>query len=184
MLELVRLALPLVFLFTSVDVKAEEWDWDTAEAEIRRLTPEELRKAPDRVRKFAAKHGCTVPQYGPKPSLQTNVVSGEFAAPGQNDWAFLCSTAGNSVILILWGGPVRCPFKIGAAPDRSYLEGWSFMRDGQVVRRIEYLRELHGGDPPRGDHDHQALYDEQGSKYSIRYFCRAGKWDSEPLGLH
>jgi hypothetical protein len=58
------------------------------------------------------------------------------------------------------------------------------MRDGEVVRRLDFLREIHVGDPPRPDDDHRALYDEQGSKFSIRYFCRAGRWESEPLGLH
>ena len=131
--------LSLYFLFTAPCAIADEWD--KAEAEIRRLVPEELREVPEVVRKFAAEHGCTVPQFEGKPSVQTNILFGEFAAPGQTDWAFLCSASGSSEILVRWGGPVQCPFKFGAAPDRSSLEGSVSMHNGQVVRRIQYLRE-------------------------------------------
>lgn len=85
--------------------------WDEAAASIRHLAPSVFTEAPAAVRNHLIEDGCTVPQAY-NDSTRHNVISGEFAAPGQIDWAALCTRGDSAGIVIVWGGPVRCPSPI------------------------------------------------------------------------
>jgi hypothetical protein len=56
----------------------------------------------------------------------TNVISGEFAARGQRDWAALCSANGRSTIHVYWGGPSTCATAFTAHNDVDLLEDYAF----------------------------------------------------------
>lgn len=139
---------------------------------------------PERVRDFLRAEGCVVPQparetiYGSPPA---NVVRGEFAKAGQRDWAVLCSKSGVSSVLVLWGGPEKCPIPIEVHPDRNFLRGYG--RDRIVFSRqilavsvtaIRNTYEHHGATPP--ELDHEALEDSFLEKASSRHYCEDGSW--------
>ncbi len=97
-----------------------------AENAIQRLKPEEVPGLPaEFVEKLHAR-GCGIPQFSGGGSagngasnaanvgadagagagsgvLPSNVIHGEFARHGQEDWAVLCSNGRSSTIMIYWG---------------------------------------------------------------------------------
>ena len=109
--------LSLFLLLIQAPTKEE---WDTAAEQIVRLSPMEFEEVPIGVRERLVELGCTIPQ--PALKGKRNIVSGEFAAAGQTDWAALCSRDGRSNIVVLWGGPNRCPAMNEERPDRKYLQ--------------------------------------------------------------
>ena len=68
------------------------------------------------------RRGCTIPQtaFTKKPH---NVIRGEFAKPGQTDWALLCSIKGVSTILVFWNGSEKNPAEIAKMEDRDLPSG-------------------------------------------------------------
>src|SRR6266480_1397778 len=70
--------------------------FDEAEQRIVRLSPSAFPELPGNVVKGLQRRGCTIPQNTRKPQ---NVVAGQFARPGQTDWAVLCSVNRVSSIL-------------------------------------------------------------------------------------
>lgn len=67
-----------------------------------RLQPTAFPKLPKNLVTELKRRGCTIPQ--PYTDRRANVIQGEFATPGQRDWAVLCSANGFSSILVLWNG--------------------------------------------------------------------------------
>src|SRR5512143_1883757 len=96
--------------------------FDEAERRIVRLPPTAFPGLPANVVRELQRRDCTVPQeaYTRKPH---NVIKGEFAKPGQTDWAVLCSVRGVSSILFFWNGSEKNPSSIAPAEDRNYLQG-------------------------------------------------------------
>src|SRR5437773_1573493 len=64
--------------------------FDQADQKIVRLPPSAFPELPGNVARELQRRGCTIPQeaFTKRPH---NVVRGEFARPGQLDWAILCS---------------------------------------------------------------------------------------------
>jgi len=56
-------------------------------------------------------------RYAKKPN---NVIKGEFARPGQIDWAVLCSVKGVSTILVFWNGSENNPAALLPAADSNH----------------------------------------------------------------
>ena len=143
--------------------------------------------------------GCAVPQsyFAGEPH---NVIRGSFGAPGQEDWAALCSRAGVSVILVHWGGPVQCPREVGAndrsraAPDRHYLQSIGGDRIGfsrRIVTTDSYhdhgeevdQEDLTGVGEERPHYvklDHDAIEDAFLEKASTVWYCKEGTWIALP----
>ncbi|HEY6292336.1 MAG TPA: hypothetical protein VI455_12370 [Terriglobia bacterium] len=72
--------------------------------------------------------GCRVPQLSPPQEglpKHVNVIQGEFARPGQEDWAVLCATGPKVRVHILWSRPSNCPsdFASSVVPE---LDGKTF----------------------------------------------------------
>jgi hypothetical protein len=82
--------------------------FDEAERRIVRLQPTAFPELPGNVVRALQGRGCTIPQeaYTKK---RHNVIRGEFAKPGQIDWAVLCSVKGVSTILVFWNGSEKNP---------------------------------------------------------------------------
>ncbi len=113
--------------------------------------------------------GCRVPQAT---GLQRkhNAVQGEFAAPGQKDWAVLCDVKGITRLLVFWKGEGARPMEVNASETSEVrvigVATQQFIRD--------HYRAYGGPKPPALDH--QGINDvvvEKGS--SVLYFHR-GKW--------
>jgi hypothetical protein len=85
-----------------------------------RFTPDRFVSLPPTVREAFTAINCQVPQTnlsaGPG-----NVITGEFAAKGQRDWAALCSNGSSTEIRVVWGGPARCEDRLAARQDSDSL---------------------------------------------------------------
>ena len=124
--------------------------FDPAERRIVRLRPAAFPELPGNVVRELQRRGCTIPQtaYSKKPH---NVIRGEFARPGQIDWAVLCSVKGVSSILVFWNGSRIDLAEIAPLEDRIFLQGISPERAG-------YSREI----TPVGKHFIMRHYDAYG----------------------
>ena len=96
--------------------------FDEAERTIMRLPPSAVRQLPRNVVRELQHRGCTIPQTSSTRN-QHNVIRGEFAKPGQTDWAILCSVKGVSSILVFWNGSEKNPAEIASVEDRIFLQG-------------------------------------------------------------
>jgi hypothetical protein len=69
--------------------------FDEAEQRIVRLPPTAFPELPRNVVRELQRRGCSIPQeaFTKKPH---NVITGQFARPGERDWAVLCSNIGYS----------------------------------------------------------------------------------------
>lgn len=148
---------------------------------IRRLPADSFSELPAQVVEGLERLDCRVPQRRTLPAPH-NVVSGQFAAPGQRDWAFLCSEDGVSSIHLLWGGPATCETPVRTAPDRSYLQSLGgdtigFSRKLGPIDRERILRyaEAFGG-PPVPDVRYQGIEDYFEGKASTVLLCVEGEW--------
>ncbi len=88
---------------------------------VRYLRPDDFKVVPARVRSKLNEERCLIPQDAEKPEPR-NIVSGEFARQGQQDWAAYCSVGGKSKLVVVWGGPSQCsgdPFDVGPVSDNT-----------------------------------------------------------------
>ena|SRR5256885_1822750 len=74
----------------------------SAETQITRLSPTAFPELPANLVQELQRRGCTIPQEAYSETQPNNVIKGEFARPGQTDWAVLCSVKGVSTILVFW----------------------------------------------------------------------------------
>src|SRR5438093_5178353 len=97
------------------------------EAQVVRLPPTAFPELPANLVQELQRRQCTIPQetaseslapwYAKKPN---NVIKGEFARPGQIDWAVLCSVKGISTILVFWNGSENNPAALLPAADSNH----------------------------------------------------------------
>lgn len=157
--------------------------WKEAAALVRQLSPASFGEAPANVRKRLTEEGCSVPQAF-YPSTPHNLISGEFAAPGQVDWAALCTQGDSAGIVLVWGGPSRCPSPIAWSKNEDYLQGIGEGRIGYsraiTAASIAFILERakeYGGPPPPSS-DHSGINDAFIEKASGVHFCSSGRWFS------
>lgn len=163
---------------------APDTAWTNAARQIRRFSPMSFPELPKPFIAELEQLGCTVPQsdYG-EVRGHTSVIQGSFGAPGQHDWAVLCSRGGTSVILVYWGGPAQCPREFRAASDAGFLQTLGEGRIG-FSRGIHKTNTYHEypdlNDTASVDRDvkldHDAIDDAFEGKSSTVYFCRNGTW--------
>ncbi len=111
-----------------------------------------------------------------------NVIKGEFAKPGQMDWAVLCSVKGVSTILVFWNGSGKNPAAIAPREDSNYIQ---FLGRGQFgySRRIgavgkDFIMrhyDAYGGTKPPPI-DHQGVEDVFIEKASVVWYFYQGQW--------
>lgn len=152
-----------------------------AEKLIMRLPPTVFPGLPAGVIRALQRRGCTVPQEaftkGPH-----NVIKGQFAKPGQTDWAVLCSIKGVSTILVFWNGSEANPAAIGAGEDLGSLQGLGG-NDIGYSRGISPVGsdfimghyQAYGGPKPP-PLDHQGIDDAFIGKASSTLYFHSGKW--------
>ena len=150
-------------------------------ARIARLSPAAIRELPANVVKELQRRGCTIPQeaYTKK---SNNVIKGEFAKPGQMDWAVLCSVKGISTILVFWNSSEKNPAAIAPMEDRIYIQGvrkdqfW-YSRGIRPVGRDFIMRhhDAYAGPKPPPI-NHQGIDDAFVEKGSVIWYFYNGKW--------
>jgi hypothetical protein len=155
--------------------------FERADRETVRRNPTAFPELPKNVLTQLQRRGCKIPQV-PMVDGRQNVIKGEFAKPGQTDWAVLCSIGGVSSILIFWNGSEVNPTEIGKANDVDRLQGWG---NYKIVysRAIsaageKYMMEhynAYGGEKPPPI-DHLGIDDAFVGKASVVLYFYRGKW--------
>ncbi|MGD1095263.1 MAG: hypothetical protein ABSB35_25135 [Bryobacteraceae bacterium] len=155
--------------------------WETADRQVRRLQPAAFAQLPKNLVSELQRRGCTIPQVPMIEGLQ-NVIKGEFAKPGQTDWAVLCSVGRVSSILVFWNGSVTNPAEIAKRPDMDRLQGWGGDKIvyswGITPIGKDYIMEhynAYGGEKPPPI-DHQGVDDAFYGKASEVLYFYEGKW--------
>ena len=109
-------------------------------------------------------------------------IKGEFAKPGQTDWAVLCSVNGVSTILVFWNGSEKNPAVLASVPDNSFVQflgrgQWGYSRGIEAVGKDYIMRhyEAYGGPKPPPI-DHQGINDVFIEKASVVWYYYQGQW--------
>jgi hypothetical protein len=155
--------------------------FESAERQILRLSPSAFPKLPKEVLADLKRRGCLIPQV-PHENQPHNVIKGEFAKPGQTDWAILCSIEGVSSILVYWKGSAANPAQIEEMEDIGRLQdsgadGIVYSRKIASVGRAYILQhyQAYGGTKPPPI-DHQGINDAFVEKGSVVFYFYGGKW--------
>lgn len=178
-MHLSRLALSLALI--AAFSPAQDLDFQAAARAVVRLPPAAFPILPQAVRRELQRRNCTIPQesYSKHPN---NVIGGQFAKPGQKDWAVLCSRNGASSILVFWNGSASNPAELAQGDDIDYLQG---DQDGRINFSrgiaaagsdfiLQHYRAYGGPQPPALDH--QGIDDAFLEKASVVHYFSAGKW--------
>jgi hypothetical protein len=166
------------FAQLSEDLKRK---FDQADQKIVRLPPSAFPELPSNIVRELQRRGCTIPQeaYTNKPH---NVIHGNFARPGQLDWAVLCSVNRISSILVFFNGSEKNVQEIASTEDRSYLQGISadqigFSRGIRPVGKDFIMRHFRAyGVPTPPQIDHQGIDDAFIEKASVTWYFDGGNW--------
>jgi hypothetical protein len=145
------------------------------------LSPAAFPELPKNIRADLQKRRCRIPQIF-EDKRRANVIHGEFAKPGQTDWAVLCQIGRTTSILIFWNGSEIDPTRLASSSIDSSTEFTEDGRTGNIrgistvgKRQIMASYRLSGGTKPPLI-DHQGIDDGlAGKASSINYFYR-GKW--------
>lgn len=162
---------------------------------IKLRPPRGFTQLPPIVQETLVAEGCGIPESGfavPGSNIgpSSNVIQGQFAASGQDDWAVLCTRRGRTSIRVFWGGPASpCPARFEArasdgsinpdGPDGPYFD--RTIRTASPARiREAYGR--YGADagvklPSKVTHDGIEDGSEKGSSI---LFCDNGGWRQFP----
>jgi hypothetical protein len=185
----VCLTLGLPLLATSPTISRMENQDAPRNGKVPILPPSAFPELPKTIEKRLVTLGCGIPQV-PGEAKPQNVIQGSFARAGQTDWAVLCSRAGKSSVLILWGKPTACPSELATRDDSNYLQGDA---DGHLVysrqissangRKILKYAEAFSHDgtskaPTLPRLDHAGIEDIFVGKASEIYYCSQGKWQT------
>jgi hypothetical protein len=179
---------------------------DTA---IRKMQPADVAELPAAFVEKLNARGCAIPQFGEvgragattgepaqasKPASDaaggpatanepTNIIHGEFARHGQEDWAVLCSKGGSSTIVIFWGKTTSCPASLARLEDAHYLKRGADKKM-RYSRSIRALGKSELGDRAGiaglKDFSHQGIDDRFVGKSSAFFYCSGGKWKIFP----
>lgn len=154
--------------------------FETAERQIARLSPSAFPDLSQNLRADLAHRGCLIPQV-PAVKKPHNVIKGEFARPGQTDWAVLCSVGGVSSILVYWNGAVANPAQIGELKDIDRLQdsgsGLTYSREIAPVDRtyiVQHYQSHSGPKPP--PLDHKGINDTFAGKGSVVLYFYRQEW--------
>jgi hypothetical protein len=162
---------------------------------VRKLQPADVAGLPPEFLEKLNARGCTIPQFGvigrggdsgdasTTTTEPTNVIHGEFARHGQEDWAVLCSKGGSSTIVIFWGKTTACPASLARLDDAHYLKRGK-------DKKVRYSRSIRAlGKSDLGDRagiaglkvfSHQGIDDRFVGKSSAYFYCSEGKWKIFP----
>ena len=164
----------LGFVVMSFAQSLESW--------IVRLSPTAFPELPANLVQELQRRGCTIPQEAYSKTKPNNLIKGEFAKPGQRDWAVLCSVNRSTTLLAFRNDRDTNPDTVNTSDDRSYLQGReggeiSYSREITAAGRdfiLRHYRAYGGPEPP--PIDHQGIDDAFVGKASVTWYFHRGKW--------
>jgi len=170
-----------VLSLTSYFTLAQETEWDIADRNIVRLSPDSFPQLPKIVSSYLKFEGYTIPQSYLITVKPHNVISGHFKNGSQTDWAVLASKDRVSSILIFWNGMLDTISSIGIAPDKDYLQGIggkaiAFSRSIELIGRKAVLDYVGGTDNVTLINEHDGINDLFLDKASAIHYLSSGKW--------
>jgi hypothetical protein len=142
---------------------------ETADQQVVRLSPTAFPELPKNLLAELQRRGCTIPQLSNMEGRQ-NVIKGEFAKPGQTDWAVLCSIGRISSIRVFWNASAINPGRIAEMKDIDRLQGAGgdkivYSRAITPVGKAAIMKYHAGfGGPQPPPIDHQGIDDGSGGK--------------------
>jgi hypothetical protein len=160
----------VVIVPSSGQLKDSQWKVDEPDRRIVRLPPTVFPDLPGNLAGELQRRGCTIPQ--PYTDRRANVIQGEFAKPGQTDWAVLCSTKGYTSLLVFWNGSATNPVTLAKNPDNP---GRIDLFIQPVDRK--FIMDHYGryGGPKPPPIDHQGI-ESGGETASVVLYYYRGKW--------
>lgn len=177
----------LVVFFTTVaglgfgQAPFDQQRWETADRQVVRLSPTAFPELPKNLLADLQRRGCTIPQLSDIKGRQ-NAIKGQFAKPGQTDWAVLCSIGRVSSILIFWNASEINPGRIAEIKDIDRLQGAGgdkivYSRVITPAGKADILKYHAGfGGPQPPPIDHQGIDDAFYGKASVINYFYQGKW--------
>jgi len=154
---------------------------ESADRQVVRLSPAAFPELPKNLIAELQRRGCSIPQP-PMMDGRQNVIKGQFAKPGQTDWAVLCSVGRVSSILVFWNASAINPSRLAETKDIDRLQGGG--GDRMVYSRlitpvgrayiVEHYRAFGGLQP--SPIDHQGINDSFVGKASVVDYLYRGKW--------
>ena len=138
---------------------------------VHRLQPTAFPELPPNLVTELERRGCTIPQ--PYTDRKANVIRGEFAKPGQTDWAVLCSMQGSTSLLVFWNGSATSTTALAKNPDDPRrIFDW-FIRPVDRKFILDHYRAYGGPKPPPIDHEG---IESGGETASVVLYYYLGKW--------
>ena len=167
--------LVLAFVVMSFGHSLESW--------IVRLSPTAFPELPANLVQELQRRQCTIPQEAYSKTKPNNVIKGEFARPGQTDWAVLCSVKGVSTILVFWNGSENNLDALVPAADSGYVQGsgngqWAYSRGIEPMGIDDIFRyhdQEHLGIPLPPIY-HQGINDFFEGKAFLVWYYYEGQW--------
>jgi hypothetical protein len=161
--------------------QAQLTEWDVADANVVRYSPDSFPDLPAAIRKYLKSEGYTIPQSFLNIGKH-NVISGNFRSKDKTDWAVLASKNRESAILIFWDGSFRKVSVIAKEPDKSYLQEIgdkviTYARYIEVINREETLEYVRRG--KADEHiikQHDGIHDRFLDKASSVHYYSADQW--------
>jgi hypothetical protein len=149
-----------------------------ADQKILRLPPSAFPQIPSNIVRDLKRRGCTIPQSTRKPQ---NVVVGDFARLGQQDWAILCSVNRVSSILVFFNGSEKNVHEVAKAADRNYLLRNTtghivYCRGIYTVGKDFIVGDDKDGEPKPPTFDHQGIEDAFIGKGTVTWYFYNGSW--------
>ncbi len=138
---------------------------------VLRLRPTAFPELPKNLITELKRRGCTVPQ--PYTSRKANVIRGEFAKPGQTDWAVLCSASGYSSILVFRDRSEHNPAEIAKWPEADGTVIYDHFINPVGRKFIMDTYRAYGGPKPLPI-DHQGI-ESGGEMASVRAVLLSGQ---------
>lgn len=155
---------------------------------MKRLPPSSFPELPTAVARELERRGCTIPQT-PRPQPH-NVIRGEFARSGQQDWALFCGTQDpkdgyTTRLLVFWNGSPENPAVIESFRDGDYMQGsetalftdrlLAVATRDYILEHDRYYGQQEGVTLP-SPLDHQGIDDIFDGKASTIHYFFQNKW--------
>lgn len=184
----IALLLPLpLHLFAQNDELLEKGQTQfrgrTQEYRIRRLPLSSFPQLPAGARMVLEQRGCLIPQTW-QAKRPENVIHGAFLAVGNDDWAALCSAAGESSLLVFRNG-MGMPLELArhrdmdrlTATNVANLMGYAWAIDPASPARLRQFA-------PGQRFEHEGVEESLVDISSLLHFWKEGKWvEIEGLSL-
>jgi hypothetical protein len=174
---------PVFLIFRGVPstgrtTRVDTFPWHSSDG-VRLLAPQAFKSLTGAVRDSLVVKRCLVPQAegSAAPPEPHNVISGAFAASGQTDWAALCSRADSSRIVVVWGGPARCPSELGREQNRRLHKGLDSPTYRRLIAAADSVMSgvVYATGPGYRKLDHDAIVERE-RYYARAWFCENGQW--------